>query len=162
MKKHALLFAAFLAVTSFTSCLKDTTRQDAEQSGSEVKITRDAAIDERGACPAVVTISGGFGVTVCGNLNANPNGQYNCANCESEYGAFVIDSNSPVTLTMKTTCFTIWNTSGSSRNITFQVQGYGTGCNNTYSFAVNGIRNFCIARTNNGTCCRVIETNCNG
>jgi hypothetical protein len=161
MKKHIFLLSAVLALTSLTYCHKENTTPDVAQNSSEVKA--DAVpVEDRSACTQTVTITGGFGVTVCGNLNPNPNGQNNCAYCQYEYGAYVIDTNNPVTLNMQKSCFTIWNNSGTTRNLKFEVLAIGgTPCADNYSFAPGQARNFCIARI--GNCCRLIETfGCDG
>lgn len=153
MKKHILLFSAILALASLTYCHKESSGPDATQSNPEVK-TNDVAAGERDFCHNGVVISGGFGVTVCGALSPNPNGQNNCTYCSTQYGVYVVDTNDPVTLPMLSTCFSVKNTTSTARSVTFLIEGNMKSCGNTYSFAPGQTRKFCIQKS--GTCCRVI------
>ncbi len=149
------LAAGFAAV--FAACLKDAENQNLPKVIKEPVSTSGEGVEDRGVCSKTVTISGAFGLVLCGNINWYPGST--CTGCGAGYGSAAIESNNYMT-TMLSTCFTLVNNTGTTRTVGFTVAGNSGICPVTGGYVVpaNGSASFCIGKS--GSCCQVFSADC--
>jgi len=159
MKKTTIfsivLAAGFAAV--FAACLKDAENQNLPAVVKEPVTSSDEGAEDRGVCSKKVTISGGFGLVLCGNLNWYIGSI--CTGCGAGYGSVAIESNT-YTTTMLNTCFTLINNTGTTKTVGFTVAGNSGICPITggYPVPAHGYAMFCIGKS--GSCCQVFPADC--
>ena len=150
MKKNALPLLIALGFLSLTNCRKDSEPTRANQ------VNAEQSASDRGGCPRDVTISGGAGVTVCGNLNAPPGSSPVCYDCDTPYLPAIRETNNAVTYSMKADCFTIINPTNTTQTVNVQV--WGQSCSNNYNIPRNSSLRLCI--TELAGCCQTVSADC--
>lgn len=161
--KNKLVFipaAALLLSILVIACFKETDTPEVLKPENSNPVNSDASVSDRSACSLTVGISGALGLTLCGNLSPNPSGGNNCSTCGgSNYGAYAIETNKPVSITMLNTCFALKNTTGSAKTVQLSATGGTYLCaGSTYTIPAGETWTFCIVNQNN--CCRVEHSPC--
>lgn len=125
MKKILFALILLLAIANiWVACSKDPT--PTTPSSKEVPNTETTVSDRTGS----VTISGGFGMELCGYTS----GTGTCMLCSAAgYTGYPFEvDQDPTTVSLAGRCFHLQNKSGTAQTVTLQVPGCGT----SYMFSI--------------------------
>ncbi|MEI6410486.1 MAG: hypothetical protein WCR52_13945 [Bacteroidota bacterium] len=157
MKKVLFVASAFVCtVALWVACTKETNLPVGEVKNAPVTTT----VEERGGAPCSLTVAigGAANFALCGNNAPYPFGE-NCATCSgTNYGKYVIETNS-TTLTMLSATFAMKNQNSTAKTVSFNIPGTICSARTPITFAANETKTLAIQRINS-TCCAVVESPC--